>query len=133
MHRAIELHDSVLASVGSRDGVVVVILRPAYVHSSEGEPGVNDGWVGVQTVILEFDDGRVDGTIEGLPADISDGDFEADGVLSPNMIKLPCDTATRAVLTLYLSPGYGKVSIQGARVRVTTESEIEYVEAFRRQ
>ncbi len=34
------------------------------------------------------------------------GDLQADGVLSPNMVKIPCGTATRTVLTSYLSPGY---------------------------
>jgi hypothetical protein len=45
VNRAIELHDSKLASFELREGVAVVCLRPAYLHESEGRPGFEAGKV----------------------------------------------------------------------------------------
>lgn len=54
MNEAIALHDSVLDSVTMPDGIVVVALRPDYVHRSLGEPGADEGSGFIQDVILAF-------------------------------------------------------------------------------
>ena len=40
MNSLIELHDSNVAKIESRDGKVIVHFLPAYLHKSEGRPGI---------------------------------------------------------------------------------------------
>lgn len=133
MNEAIELHDSVLDSVAMRDGIVVVALRPAYIHRSLGEPGVDDGSGFIQDVNIEFGMAQVEGTLGPLPSDIYEGDLEFAGVLYPYMIRLPSGSAKEARLTLHLSPDYRMISISGELLKVELVSAAEYVEEFRRR
>lgn len=108
-----------------RDGILVVALRPAYVHRSLGEPGVDDGSGFIQDVIIEIGMAQIEGTPGTLPSVIFEGDFELGGVPSPNMIRLPCGT-------LYLSPDCRMISVSRELLSVKLVSEAEYVEEFRR-
>lgn len=126
----IELHDSVLASVRQVEGSVHLILRPAIVHMSIGEPGVDAGSVFVQDFTLEFGNAPIEGDIGTLPSDILDGEFQDGTQTFPNMIGLPCDWDGPAALVLFLSPDNRRISITGAAVRAKSESEAAFLEEF---
>jgi hypothetical protein len=131
MNEAIELHDSVLDSVEIIDGILIVSLRPAYVHQSRGVPGVDEGSGLVQDIAIEFAGHEMVGDVGDLPTDIFDGDFELDGTVFPNMINLPCD-GKPAKLILNLWPDNRRITVSGTSVRVKPLSESTYVEEFKR-
>jgi hypothetical protein len=93
LNAAIELHDSVVAEISRLESTVEIALRPAYVHQSAGEPGVDDGIGLVQNVVISLEEGSVTGDVGELPSDIFDGEFEISQQAFPNMIALPCDLA----------------------------------------
>ncbi|MDP9114430.1 MAG: hypothetical protein M3O20_12215 [Acidobacteriota bacterium] len=99
LNAAIELHDSVLAEISRLESIVKISLRPAYVHQSIGEPGVDDGIGLVQTVVISVEDGSVTGDVGELPSDIFHGEFEVGQQAILNMIALPCDVAESVTLT----------------------------------
>jgi hypothetical protein len=61
MHRAIELHDSQVESITTEGHRVIVRFSDAYVHESEGHPGLTPGDVLLQAAELVFSD------VEALP------------------------------------------------------------------
>lgn len=129
MDEAIELHDSVFDSVEIRDGILIVSLRPAYVHKSRGVPGVDVGSGFLQDVSIEFVGHEMVGDARDLPADILNGDFELDGTVFQNMIKLPCD-GRPAKLRLNLWPDNRSITVSGTNVRVKPLSEAIYDDEF---
>jgi hypothetical protein len=130
-NEGIELHDSVLAEILLLDNRVELALRPAYIHQSSGQPGIDEGIGLVQDIIISIDDGSVTGAGGQLPSDIFDGEFKVNQEVFPNIIALPCDFAGAVTLTLHLSPDNRRVDITGTRVRVRREGPASYVEEFR--
>ena len=132
LNAAIELHDSVVAEISRLESTVEIALRPAYVHQSAGRPGVDDGIVLVQNVVISAEEGSVTGKLGELPSDIFDGELEVGQQAFPNMIPLPCDVAGSVTLTLFLSPDNHKLVIFGKRITVRLDGQASYVEEFRR-
>ena len=56
----------------------------AYIHKSEGRPGVDAGTGWTQDVIVVFGNGIIEGSITQWPADLYDGTLEIDGEASEN-------------------------------------------------
>jgi hypothetical protein len=132
LNAAIELHDSVLAEISRSGNAVEIALRPAYVHQSTGQPGVDDGIGSIQNVVISLEEGSVTGDLGGLPSDIFDGEFVVGHQVFPNVIALPCDILGSVRLTLLLSPDNRKVVIFGKRITIRFEGRASYVEEFRR-
>jgi hypothetical protein len=132
LNAAIELHDSVVAEISRLENTVEIALRPAYVHQSAAQPGVDDGLGLVQNVVISVEEGSVTGDVGELPSDIFDGEFEVGQQAFPNMIALPCDVAGTVALTLFLSPDNRKLVIFGKRITIRLEGQASYVEEFRR-
>lgn len=82
LNAAIELHDSVVESFVHSEGAIQIALC-AYIHKSEGKPGVDAGSGFVQNVTIEFGTVQIDGDIGDLPADIYSGSFYAAGQTFP--------------------------------------------------
>ncbi len=133
LNAAIELHDSVVAEISHLDRTVEIALRPAYVHQSAGQPGIDDGIGLVQNVIIAVAEGSVTGDVGELPVKILDGDFEVGHQAFHNMLALPCDVAGSVTLTLFLSPDNRKLVILGKRMIIRLDGQASYVEEFRRR
>jgi len=131
LNAAIELHDSVLAKITRLESTVEIALRPAYVHQSVGQPGVDNGIGLVQNVVISVHEGSVTGDVGELPSGIFDGEFEVGPHAFPNMIALPCDVAGSVTLTLFLSPDNRKLVILGKRITIRLDGQPSYVEEFR--
>ena len=56
MHRALELHDSEVESIRVEGPRLIVRFSDAYIHQSEGHPGVTPGDVFLQCAELVFSD-----------------------------------------------------------------------------
>jgi hypothetical protein len=132
LNAAIELHDSVVAEISRLESTVEIALRPAYVHQSAGQPGVDDGIGLVQNAVISVEEGSVTGELGELPSDIFDGEFEVGQQAFSNMIALPCDVAGSVTLTLFLSPDNRKLVIFGKRITIKLDGQPSYVEEFRK-
>jgi hypothetical protein len=129
MNISIELHDSCVSDVARGSGTVTVRFAPAYVHKSEGCPGVDPGTGWIQDAALVVDEGALRGTIPDLPCDISDGELKVGDQLHPNAIPLPLDTVEALELKiLFVSGDAVVISGRGARLELLGESK--YVEDF---
>jgi hypothetical protein len=72
MNRAIELHDSKISSVNAVEGEVQIRFATAYVHASNGRPGIDAGDGFVQPALLTFSGAKMSGArLEAGP--LSDG------------------------------------------------------------
>jgi hypothetical protein len=99
VNSAIEIHDSTVAEIAKCNGVVTVHFRPAYLHQSEGRPGVDRGIGLFQEAELTFSDSSIDGSLPDLPCDVMDGEIVLSGKVHNNEIpyllrpsaRLSCD------------------------------------------
>jgi len=128
MNSAIGIRDSYLTSITKRGKSIEVRLK-AYIHKSEGTPGVDPGTGWTQDVTLLFGNGMVDGSITAWPADLYDGTLEIDGQASENIIPIPLDREGTIVLTL--RPKFANpVAVCGSSLRLELQGVATFVEEF---
>ncbi|MBZ5511137.1 MAG: hypothetical protein LAN70_08190 [Acidobacteriia bacterium] len=128
MNSAIEIHDSYLTSIAKR-GDALELRFDAYIHKSEGTPGVDAGTGWSQDVILIFGNGTVEGEIAEWPADLNDGTLEMDDESSENIIPIPLDR--RGTIQLTLRPKCDDpIVVRGTDVRLQLQGAPTYVENF---
>jgi hypothetical protein len=97
---AIEIRDFVLASVVTSGDCIEVCLKPAYVHKSEGEPGVDSGTGWTQEVRIRIRKGRVLQSPSEVPLLLQDGCLVTGKTRQPNIITIPCGCSGSVELTL---------------------------------
>ena len=124
---AIELHDSVLLSTDQDDAGLVAVLS-AYVHRSEGEPGVHRGTGWSQTAALHVARG-VCSPRAVLPMNLADGTLDANGSRFSNVIPAPRVFQGPIRMTLTGFDG-AIVVIQGDRLEVRLEGTARFIERF---
>jgi hypothetical protein len=129
VNATIELHDSEVAAIDQLDGAVTVHFSPAYLHKSEGRPGLDHGSGWVQNAKLSFTNGCAFGDLPELPCDVMSGEFVICGVLHDNEIPLPLDVAQNVELRLIFDSKH-TVRITAARARLELIGEPRYVEEF---
>ena len=79
MNAALEFHDSEVERITFVDGLLSVLFSEAYIHQSEGEPGVDPGNGYLQAIDLVFTEAKILGSIESY-GDLSDGSVVMDGI-----------------------------------------------------
>jgi len=131
MNSVIEIHDSRVAEICERKGTVVVHFKPAYLHKSEGRPGIDAGTGWVQEARLIFSEVFLNGDFPDWPCDIVDGEIIVAGVRHHNLIPVPLDVAQRAELRL-ICDSVHTVMISAAGVRLELIGEPRYVEDFQK-
>jgi hypothetical protein len=99
MNLAMEFHDSELTSMAKR-GDSIELRFEAYIHGSEGVPGVDAGKGWYQDLMLVVGDGSVKGEITSWPAELYDGTLEIDGTTIKNVIPLPLERNGHIRLTV---------------------------------
>src|ERR1700678_3228416 len=103
MNVAIEMHDSkCLAVEVDRSGNGFVLLD-AYVHRTEGEPGVAPGEGGVQRIRITVDFMRVNGEVGSLPADIFEGSLTIGTSIQNNMVPFPASYSDAVSVSMMLA------------------------------
>ena len=85
---AIELHDSELSHL-ERDGMTCTLVLNAYVHCSQGTPGVHPGSGWSQPATLRITRARFDGEAPALPLRLLGGRLTGPGVELHNLIPVP--------------------------------------------
>ena len=129
-NRAIEFHDSTFDGL-ERDGANLTLrVSAAYIHESEGEPGLDAGIGWVQEVRLHFRNASTRGSMSELPCYLWDGQISlADESLQ--MIPVPLEYSGTVELKLVENGEVdGQVEVTGTHVRVELSGERRRMEKF---
>ena len=123
---AIELHDSIVTAI--RLGSDVVIDLDAYVHVSEGIPGVDAGTGWSQRAQMTVRDGVIRQTFEGETLCIYSGFVRVDLSRLDNMVPREIDTI--GTVEIHFVGAEGELIVSGAGLRVEAVGDPVYVERF---
>src|SRR5277367_1401136 len=93
VNTVIEIHDSRVVEINGSNGIVAVHFKPAYLHKSEGRPGIDVGTGWSQEAKLFFSKATVGGDFPDWPCDIMDGEIVVDGERHDNLIPVPLEVA----------------------------------------
>lgn len=128
MKAAIELHDSKFLEIklGS-DGKGTVELD-AYVHRTDGEPGITPGVGGVQRVRISMEMMTTTGEVGSLPATIYDGSLALESSNHDNMVPLPLQSVGSSTLSLMLADDARMIHVSGQNLLVEEIGEFRFVE-----
>lgn len=129
MNSALELHDSTLAGLSEREGSVIVALRPAYLHKSDGQAGVDAGTGWWLDLDLRIAGASVEGSPSTFPVEIMDGSLEASWVKHDNVVPFPLPVGGPIELILVLEAG-GRLVIRGSEITPEPRSEPKYAGKF---
>ncbi|MCI0559438.1 MAG: hypothetical protein MN733_13160 [Nitrososphaera sp.] len=129
-NRIIELHDSEIEDIASRgDGSAVIRFSTAYVHESDGVPGVDKGIGLVQRAELIIERGQMTGKAPSFPMQISSGFTALSGKKQDNVITIPLDFSGEFEVQIVFVSGH-EMSIRGVGAKPIMYGEPEYVEEF---
>ena len=126
----LEFHDTHLASITFEGRDAVLLLRPGYIHRSEGRPGVDEGSGWLQDLDLIILDATCSGVPDDTffePADIADGTLAIDQVIWENLLPLPFSRCGTSTFTAILATGR-RLDIRGSGARVVPRSEPTFLE-----
>jgi hypothetical protein len=126
-NRVIEIHDSELKSIAVRVGEIVVELAPAYIHQSEGRPGMDAGTGWLQDAVIRIRGEEISGSINDLPCDLWDGNLTLPGEYLDNLIPIPLSVEGDIVLQLTSCSGES-VQIRGDHISLQLSGEPKYLE-----
>ncbi len=130
LNRAIEIHDSILASVSILQGLAELHFSRLYIHEADGEPGRDLGTVWVQEAILRISDVDVNGAFSEFPVDLLDGEITIGDCRSENVIPRPPGQSGPFEIRLE-TWGQEVVTLRGSGAQLELIGKPEYVEEFR--
>src|SRR5688572_12712076 len=133
MNQMIELHDSEIACCWFRNGAVIIIFSHAYIHRSEGEPGVDPGTGWSQRAELVIEQATEIDLPRAWPCSIYDGFLELNDVVYDNEIPIPLEHLGRVRLNLDIADADDKtmqVDFIGNNAHLTLLGEAAYMEDF---
>ena len=128
-NQAIEIHDSKLESLVVREGHVVLDFSSAYIHQTDGRPGVDAGTGWTQHIVIRVRGDLVTGSLTELPSDLSSGHLTLNGVQFDNHIPIPLSSDAEVELHL-TSTVAESVQVRGDRITLELLGEPTYVEEF---
>jgi hypothetical protein len=108
------------------DGTPQIRFSAAYIHESNGEPGLDAGSGWTQEALIHIKDASVAGKIHELPCSLSDGSLRLGGDLF-EMIPIPLDYEGNIEINL---EQVGKMRITGTHVHLELVGKAIYVEQF---
>lgn len=125
----LEFHDSRADSVTTTDGSVSVVFTSAYLHKSEGMPGVDAGTGWTQAATLEFSSARVSGAHDIGDGRIMDRSLEVNGEQRLTGIPIPFDVSRMVKGTFGFSNGT-VIVIEAARAHLALWGNPTFVGTF---
>ncbi len=129
MNRMVEIHDSTFAGIEAVGPDVVVRLAPAYVHHSEGRPGVDPGSVWLQDVDLIIRQAAIESSPSRFPGWLSEGILSIGEAIWENVIPLPLTAP--GVVSFSADTGEGEtLVVRGMDAEALPRGEPRYVEPF---
>ena len=127
MNAAVELHDSQVVTVNSIAGVVTVRLG-AYVHRSNGRPGIDPGSGWSQPVDLVFSAGVIEERPDELPFALDDGSISG-GARFDGFIPLPTSIGVAVCFEARGICGE-RLVVRGLGIVAAAAAEGVFVESF---
>ena len=127
----IELHDSAVEKFSQENDCITLTFSAAYIHKSEGKPGIDPGTGWWQPLRMRFEAASYSGTLPDFPEEINTGILTINGQSYDNM--LPTTLEAEGEIKLYLlfwMNGKYEFAITAQRVVLTLLGEAEYVEEF---
>ncbi len=128
MQSALELHDSIIASVEQSGNSLLLHFSSAYIHQSEGNPGVSSGEGFAQPALLEFTGASWSERLPSQPEVISDGEIVVVGkVLS----LIPCDfQISSPVQARFVFVSGHTLTISAASISLKLTGAAQWVESY---
>jgi hypothetical protein len=127
--RKIEIHDSELTSFKVSDDHIILELSPAYIHMSDGRPGIDVGTGWIQNAVIRVRGEGILGSISELPCDLWNGYLKVDGELYDNLIPIPLDSAGNIELQ-FTSISGESLQVRGDHITLELLGEPRYIEDF---
>jgi hypothetical protein len=129
MKRALEFHDSVIGSVAVEGNGLTIELSPAYIHESDGNPGISPGKGYSQIVRLRFTGLRFPEAILPAPSGtIWDASIKVGAANYDNMLPMPFTCAGEVVANFVLAEGH--LVVFARTIDASSVGEARYVEEF---
>ena len=128
MNKALEFHDSEVAAVESRGDLTVIHLSKAYVHVSEGVPGVSSGDGYLHEAELTFENPAASCPCNGHLGVISDG-FVRVGRERHSLLPLPFEASGDIEAQLQFASGV-VLNISAKAVRCVVREPGRWLEAY---
>jgi hypothetical protein len=130
MNVGVELHDSQVAEITRSGQDLRVVLRPAYVHPSNGVPGTDAGWGYLQPVQFTFRAATCSEMGE-CRGSVCDGEVAAGVVRYLNLVPLPMATSGEITARLeFASGGVLTVSAEGFSSEALGEPDPNFRERY---
>lgn len=130
MTDAIEMHDSECLVVEVDEQGTGFVLLDAYVHRTEGRPGITPGEGGIQRIRIKVSSAAVEGSPGQLPATIYEGSIVVGSFTQDNMIPFPQSYGEKFELRMMLSEDARLVVVSGIGLSIEPEGEFRFVELF---
>jgi len=127
VNSAIDFHDSDISQIQETGRCVFVEFAPAYVHKSEGRPGIDTGTGWLQDARLTLTGASVSGNRPLLPESLWDGSLQVGGQKHNNVFPTPIPAVGPVVLNLVFASGH-EVVVSGEAVELEWIGEATYVE-----
>ena len=129
MNVALEFHDSEVSASQSKDGGLSVAFSAAYVHHSEGVPGVDTGSGYVQALEMLLQQATWSGSLGSCLGRLSDGHISVGGQHLP-LVPLPYESRGPVKVELVFQNGESLTATAG-RAIIRFVGEPRFVESFR--
>ena len=126
-NRAMEFHDSTFDRVERVGADLALHFSAAYIHESEGEPGVDAGSGWVQGLRLHISDASLNGQILHLPCKLWGGSICLGEKQFENALPIPLDYQGHVKVTLGET---SNLTVTGTGLRVELCGQPKYVEEF---
>ena len=129
MNAALEFHDSEVRAIQPKDGDLSIVFSAAYVHHSEGVPGVDAGSGYVQALEMFLQQAMWSGSLKSCFGKLSDGHVSA-GEQRLSLIPLPYESSAPVKVELVFQNGESLVAT-AARAVIRFIGEARFIESFR--
>lgn len=127
LQTSIEFHDSDLSACNLQGAMLVIELRPAYVHKWEMKNGM---WIGtgcVQDAELKIDNAIVPKKMPALPIEITNGTISVGNTVFDNLVQVPFDKHGPTRLLFQLVNG-DTLDVSGRGISINLKGEATFVE-----
>jgi len=129
MNSGIELHDSTISRIDQTGSIVEIEFSPAYVHKSEGKPGIDAGTGWVQAARVRFTGASLSGDRPLLPEILSDGSLRVGVHVHANWLPIPLLASEPVELQLVFVSGRA-IDISAESIELELTGPATYVEEF---
>ena len=110
-------------------GAQITLIVSAYIHRSQGTPGVSPGSGWSQGALLRFTRATVQNGFSTYPTELADGTLVTPDAVVENVVPVPA--SLRGPVRLELTSATGEVMVVHAEtVELTLVGEATYVEEF---